>query len=143
MWIRIHKKLRVDACKKIEEDQTRTVRPVKVPEYDIDFRVSGLSHAVVKEAEHLRVQELVKKSKLILIEQHFMPTCSRITCEQNTLTRHIFSCLRACFMLSHTTLAQVFVRVMPSMFHALVCLTSLGLSTLHSSEALPSSTSSS
>ena len=30
-------------------------------EHDIDFRVPGLSHAVVKEAEHLRVQELVKK----------------------------------------------------------------------------------
>ena len=53
---------------KIEEkDQTRTERPVggqeptKVEELDIDFRVPGLSHAVVKEAEHLRVQELVKK----------------------------------------------------------------------------------
>ena len=34
-------------------------------ELDIDFRVSGLPHAVVKEAEHLRVQELVKK-----IESH-------------------------------------------------------------------------
>ena len=34
-------------------------------EHDIDFRVSGLSHAVVKDAEHLRVQELVKK-----IENH-------------------------------------------------------------------------
>ena len=45
----------------IEEDQTRTERPVKVEEHDIDFRVPGLSHAVVKEAEHLRVQELVKK----------------------------------------------------------------------------------
>ena len=50
---------------KIEEDQTRTGRPVKVEEHDIDFRVSGLSHAVAKEAEHLRVQELVKK-----IESH-------------------------------------------------------------------------
>ena len=50
---------------KIEEDQTRTGRPVKVEEHDIDFRVPGLSHAVVKEAEHLRVQELVKK-----IENH-------------------------------------------------------------------------
>ena len=50
---------------KIEEDQTRTGRPVKVEEHDIDFRVPGLSHAVVKEAEHLRVQELVKK-----IESH-------------------------------------------------------------------------
>ena len=35
---------------KIEEDQTRTERPVKVEEHDIDFRVSGLSHAVLKEA---------------------------------------------------------------------------------------------
>ena len=51
--------------RKIKEDQTRTGRPVKVPEHDIDFRVPGLSHAVVKEAKHLRVQELVKK-----IEHH-------------------------------------------------------------------------
>ena len=50
---------------KIEEDQTRTVRHVKVEEHDIDFRVPGVSHAVEKEAEHLRVQELVKK-----IENH-------------------------------------------------------------------------
>ena len=50
---------------KIEEDKTRTERPVKVEEHDIDFRVSGLPHAVVKEAEHLRVQELVKN-----IESH-------------------------------------------------------------------------
>ena len=34
-------------------------------EHEIDFRVPGLSHAVVREAEHLRVQELVKK-----IENH-------------------------------------------------------------------------
>ena len=34
-------------------------------EHKIDFRVPGLSHAVVKEAEHLRVQELVKR-----IENH-------------------------------------------------------------------------
>ena len=34
-------------------------------EHDINFRVPGLSHAVVKEAEHLRVQQLVKK-----IENH-------------------------------------------------------------------------
>ena len=48
-----------------EEDQTRTGRPVMVEELDIHFRVPGLSHAVVKEAEHLRVQEIVKK-----IENH-------------------------------------------------------------------------
>ena len=34
-------------------------------EIDIDFRVSGLPHAVVKQAEHFRVHELVKK-----IESH-------------------------------------------------------------------------
>ena len=37
----------------------------QLTEIDIDFRVPGLSHAVVKEAENLRVQELVKK-----IESH-------------------------------------------------------------------------
>ena len=35
----------------------------KVEELDIDLRVPGLSHAVVKEAEHFRVQELVKKDR--------------------------------------------------------------------------------
>ena len=50
---------------KIEEDQTRTGRPVKNEKHDIDFRVPGLSHAVVKEAENFRVRELVKK-----IENH-------------------------------------------------------------------------
>ena len=54
-----------------EEDQTRTERPVggqastKGKEHDIDFGVPGLSHAVVKEVEHFRVQELVKR-----IESH-------------------------------------------------------------------------
>ena len=54
-----------------EEDQTRTVRPVggqdssQVEEIDIDLRIPGLSHVVVEKAEHLRVQELVKK-----IENH-------------------------------------------------------------------------
>ena len=68
--------------KHVEEDQTGTGRPVLVDqkkEHEIDFRVPGLSRAVVKEAEHLRVQELVKKIKKIFIEKHFMPTCSRIT----------------------------------------------------------------
>ena len=50
---------------------SRTVRLVcgqestQVKELDIDFRVPGLSHAVVKEADNFRVQELVKK-----IESH-------------------------------------------------------------------------
>ena len=52
----------------VEEDQTGTERAVLVDqedEHEIDFRVPGLSHSVVKEAEHLRVQELVNK-----IENH-------------------------------------------------------------------------
>ena len=36
-----------------------------------------------------------------------------------------FSCLRALVMMCHTTLAQVFVRVIPSVCHAPVCLFSL------------------
>ena len=52
-------------------DQTRTERPVggqqstQREEVDIDFRVPGLSCAVVKQAENFRVRELVKK-----IESH-------------------------------------------------------------------------
>ena len=48
-------------------DQEKPKRPVggrpfsQLEEIDIDFRVPGLSHAVVKEAEIFRVQELVKK----------------------------------------------------------------------------------
>ena len=54
-----------------EKHQTRPEIPeggqesTKAEELDIDFRVPGLSHAVVKAAEHFRVQELVKK-----IESH-------------------------------------------------------------------------
>ena len=52
----------------VERDQTSTVRPVTVDqkeEHNIEFRVPRLSHSVVKEAEHLRVQELVQR-----IENH-------------------------------------------------------------------------
>ena len=52
----------------VEEDQRRTGRPLLVDqkeEREIYFRVPGLSHAVVKDAEHIRVQELVQK-----IENH-------------------------------------------------------------------------
>ena len=49
--------------KHVEGDQTGSGRPVLVDqeeEHKNDFREPGLSHAVVKEAEHLRVQELLK-----------------------------------------------------------------------------------
>ena len=64
-----------DADENVDADQISTVRPVKsrqptgsfiqLEEIDIDFRVSGLSHAVVKQAENSRVHKLVKK-----IESH-------------------------------------------------------------------------
>ena len=59
----------------VDVDDDRTVRPVvsgqpigsstTFNEVDIDFRVSGLPHSVVKQAENSRVRELVKK-----IENH-------------------------------------------------------------------------
>ena len=65
-----------DADENVDADQTSTWRPVESEqsiglftqreEIDIDFRVSGLPHAVVKQAENFRrVRELVKK-----IESH-------------------------------------------------------------------------
>ena len=65
----------------VEEDQTSTGRPVLVDqkeEYEIDFRVPGLSHSVVKEAEHLRVQELVKR-----IETHLHWEARHADLQQN------------------------------------------------------------
>ena len=84
-WIEIHPKLRVDAKKIEEEDQTRTVRPVgrqstKVEELDIDFRVPGLSLAVVKEAEHIRVQELAQR-----IESHPHRAALQADLQQNNV----------------------------------------------------------
>ena len=65
----------IDTDKDVDADRDRTVRPVvigqptssstQLEEVDIDFRVSGLPHAVVKQAENSRVLELVKK-----IENH-------------------------------------------------------------------------
>ena len=69
--------------KHIEDDQTGTGRPVLVSgkeEHEIDFRVPGLSHAVVEEAEHLRVQELVKR-----IENHPQREALHADLQQNNL----------------------------------------------------------
>ena len=60
-----------DKDEDVDADQTRTVRRVggqqstQLEEIDIDFRVPGLPHSVVKQAENFRVRELVKK-----IESH-------------------------------------------------------------------------
>ena len=60
-----------DADENVDADHVRTVRLVESEqsiglftqreEIYIDFRVSGLPHAVVKQAEDFRVRELVKK----------------------------------------------------------------------------------
>ena len=60
-----------DADENVDADKISTERPVESEqsigwftqreETDIDFRVSGLPHAVVKQAENFRVRELVKK----------------------------------------------------------------------------------
>ena len=69
--------------KHVERDQTGTVRPVTVDqkeEHNIDFRVPGLSHSVVKEAEHIRVQELVKR-----IENHPHRAALQADLQQNNI----------------------------------------------------------
>ena len=60
-----------DADENVDADHVRTERPVESEqptglftqreEIDIDIRVSGLPHAVVKEVENFSVRELVKK----------------------------------------------------------------------------------
>ena len=54
--------------------------PPRLEELDIDLRVPGLSHAVVKEAAHFRVQELVKK-----IESHPHPEALQADLQQNNV----------------------------------------------------------
>ena len=74
-----------DADENVDADQTRTERPVsgqsftQLEEIDIDFRVPGLSHAVVKEAKNFRVQELVKKIESHPHRDALQATCSRVT----------------------------------------------------------------
>ena len=62
--------IRKDVLFARESTNSRRERPVsgqptclftQLEEIDIDFRVSGLPHAVVKQAENFRVRELVKK----------------------------------------------------------------------------------
>ena len=67
----------------VEEDQTGTGRLVLVDqkeEHEIDSRVPGRSHAVAKEAEHLRVQELVTRS-----ETHPQSEGSHVDLQQNNV----------------------------------------------------------
>ena len=76
-----------DEDENVDADQISTERPVsgqsiclftQREEIDIDFRVSGLPHAVVKQAENFRVRELVKK-----IESHPHRDALRADLQQN------------------------------------------------------------
>ena len=49
-------------------------------EHNIDFRVPGLSHSVVKEAQHIRVQELVQR-----IENHPRRAALQADLQQNKI----------------------------------------------------------
>ena len=67
----------------VESHQTSTGRPVTVDqkeEHHIDFRVPGVSHSVVKEAEHLRVQEHVQR-----IETHPHRAALQADSQQNNV----------------------------------------------------------
>ena len=67
----IDKRFSLDCKITVDADRDRTGRPVlsgqptglftQLEEADIDFWVSGLPHAVVKQGENSRVRELVKK----------------------------------------------------------------------------------
>ena len=75
-----------DKDKDVDADQARTGRPVsgqsftQLEERDIDFRVPGLSHSVVEEAENFRVQELGKK-----IEGHHHREAFQADMQQNNV----------------------------------------------------------
>ena len=72
----------------LKEIKTSTERPVTVDqkeEHNIDFRVPGLSHSVVMEAEHLRVQELEQR-----IEDHPHRAALQADLQQNS-TNNPFS----------------------------------------------------
>ena len=56
------------------------MRSVKVKEHDIDFRVPGLSHALVKDEETFRVQELVNN-----IESHPHQEALQADLQQNNV----------------------------------------------------------
>ena len=78
-----------DKDENVDADRTRTEIPVggqqftQLEEIDIDFRVPGLSHAVVKEVENFRVQELVKK-----IESHPQREALQADLQHKTSTTH-------------------------------------------------------
>ena len=78
-----------DADENVDADQISTGRPVseqptgsftQLEEIDIDFKVSGLPHSIVKQAENFRVRELVQK-----IESHPHREAQQADLQQNNV----------------------------------------------------------
>ena len=51
----------LNMLKMIKQERWNPSRWIRKEEHKIDLRVPGLTHAVVKEAEHLRVQEIAER----------------------------------------------------------------------------------
>ena len=91
-WIEIHPKLRVDAYKNWRRRSNKngeTRRWARV------HQGGGARHWLqstrivtcsCERSRNLRVEELVKRSKVILIEKHFKPTYNRITSTTHSAT---------------------------------------------------------
>ena len=87
--------------KNVDADHDRTVRPVvigqptgsSIPfgEVDIDFKVSGLPHEVVKQAENSRARELMKK-----IENHPHRQALQADLQQKNVITHLVGSQRIC-----------------------------------------------
>ena len=77
-----------DTDENVDADRVRTGPPVgseqsfgvftQRDEIDTDFRVSGLPHAVVKQAENSRVREWSRRSRATLIDKRFKPICNKV-----------------------------------------------------------------
>ena len=74
----VERNMIMSQIKRVRGDLSRWI---KKEEHNIDFSLSGLSHSVVKEAEHLR----------ILIEKDFKPICIRMSTNHSATIRRRWS----------------------------------------------------
>ena len=104
-----------DADENVDADHVRTRRPVESEqsiglftqrdEIDIDFRVFGLPHGVMKQAENFRVRELVKK-----IESHPHREALLADLQQNNVYNPFSDDAKA--MIREMGNVELFIRVM-------------------------------
>ena len=86
------------------EDETNHQRSM-LNELDNDFRVSGLLHAVVKQAENFRVRELVKKT-----ESHFHRQALQADLQQNNADNPFSEKSKKMAMQIYLSYARVFLK---------------------------------